>query len=162
MSYCADKLMIDGQTHAHTHVGNDNTRRPKLASGKNHQVLGCEYSSILRVKDAVWIMRYHAVLDKIIRVFKLCGNVWVGWSIESSTYIYINVRFYRVGFYMCITHGARHSFLLILAVTIKAVLFGCFFGTFFSTQWIQYSQKSLPNIKLDRSLKASLVSDLNF
>ena len=26
--------MIDGQTH--THAGNDNTRRPKLASGKNH------------------------------------------------------------------------------------------------------------------------------
>ena len=35
MSYCTDKLMIDGQTHAHTHAGNDNTRRPKLASGKN-------------------------------------------------------------------------------------------------------------------------------
>ena len=25
MSYCTDKLMIDGQTHAHTHAGNDNT-----------------------------------------------------------------------------------------------------------------------------------------
>ena len=27
--------MIDGQTHIHTHEGNDNTRRPILASGKN-------------------------------------------------------------------------------------------------------------------------------
>ena len=35
MSYCADKLMIDGQTH--THAGNDNTWRPKLASGKNEE-----------------------------------------------------------------------------------------------------------------------------
>ena len=32
-------IMIDGHTdthtHTHTHAGNDNTRRPKLASGKN-------------------------------------------------------------------------------------------------------------------------------
>ena len=40
MSYCTDKLMIDGQTHAHTHThaGNDNTRRPKLASGNKTPV----------------------------------------------------------------------------------------------------------------------------
>ena len=35
MSYRTDKLVIDGHTHTHTHAGNDNTRRPKLASGKN-------------------------------------------------------------------------------------------------------------------------------
>ena len=34
MSYRTDKLMIDGHTHIHTHAGNDNTRRSKLASGK--------------------------------------------------------------------------------------------------------------------------------
>ena len=39
MSYRTDKLMIDGHTHIHTHAGNDNTRRPKLASGKNQQLL---------------------------------------------------------------------------------------------------------------------------
>ena len=33
MSYRADKLMID----RHTHRGNDNTRRPKLASGKKRK-----------------------------------------------------------------------------------------------------------------------------
>ena len=39
MNYRTDKLMIDGHTdthtytHTHTHAGNDNTRRPKLASG---------------------------------------------------------------------------------------------------------------------------------
>ena len=33
MSYHADKLVIDG--HTDTHAGNDNIRRPKLASGKN-------------------------------------------------------------------------------------------------------------------------------
>ena len=35
MNYRMDKLMIDGQTHIHTHAGNDNIRRPILASGKN-------------------------------------------------------------------------------------------------------------------------------
>ena len=41
MSYRADKLVIDTHTHTHTRThrptdaGDDNTRRPKLASGKN-------------------------------------------------------------------------------------------------------------------------------
>ena len=33
MSYCADKLG-DGRADWQTDAGNDNTRRPKLASGK--------------------------------------------------------------------------------------------------------------------------------
>ena len=40
MSYHADKQVIDAHTHGHTNrhidAGNDNTRRPKLASGKNY------------------------------------------------------------------------------------------------------------------------------
>ena len=43
MSYRADKQVLtahmdrqtDGRTHRQTDAGNDNTRRPKLASGKN-------------------------------------------------------------------------------------------------------------------------------
>ena len=37
MSYHADKLRVDAhaRTHTQTDAGNDNTRRPKLASGKN-------------------------------------------------------------------------------------------------------------------------------
>ena len=37
MSYWVDKLVIDGytDTHRHTHAGNNNTWRPKLASSKN-------------------------------------------------------------------------------------------------------------------------------
>ena len=39
MSYRADKLGVDTRTHIHTlwhtDTGNDNTQRPKLASGKN-------------------------------------------------------------------------------------------------------------------------------
>ena len=39
MSYRTDKQMItahtDGRTGTQTDTGNDNTRRPKLASGKN-------------------------------------------------------------------------------------------------------------------------------
>ena len=38
MSYRAAKLVIDGHTHTHTHAGNDNIRRPKLASGKNDDI----------------------------------------------------------------------------------------------------------------------------
>ena len=34
MSYRADKLVIDTHTHRPTDAGDDNTRRPKLASGK--------------------------------------------------------------------------------------------------------------------------------
>ena len=39
MSYHADKLMIDARTDTHTDTdaGNDNTRRPKLDSGKNRK-----------------------------------------------------------------------------------------------------------------------------
>ena len=37
MNYRMDKLMIDGHTDTHTHAGNDNTRRPKPASGKNEE-----------------------------------------------------------------------------------------------------------------------------
>ena len=32
----ADDWRTDTRTHTHTHTGNDNTRRPKLASGKKH------------------------------------------------------------------------------------------------------------------------------
>ena len=38
MSYRADKQVIDTHTHTdrYTDMGDDNTRRPKLASGKNY------------------------------------------------------------------------------------------------------------------------------
>ena len=42
MSYRADKQVItahtDGRTDTQTDAGNDNTRRPKLASGKNVKI----------------------------------------------------------------------------------------------------------------------------
>ena len=41
MSYRADKQVIDTHTHTdrHTDRGDDNTRRPKLASGKNDNII---------------------------------------------------------------------------------------------------------------------------
>ena len=44
--------MIDGQTHAHTHThaGNDNTRRPKLASGKKQILL---YLRLISMKSII-------------------------------------------------------------------------------------------------------------
>ena len=44
MSYGADKLVIDTHTHRPTDTGNDNTRRPKLASG-NKSSLNAEIPS---------------------------------------------------------------------------------------------------------------------
>ena len=44
MSCRADKLVIDARTdgwtdtHTQTDAGNDNTRRPKMASGKNDMI----------------------------------------------------------------------------------------------------------------------------
>ena len=40
MSYCADKLVIDTHTHRPTDAADDNTGRPKLASGKNEMIVG--------------------------------------------------------------------------------------------------------------------------
>ena len=39
MSYRADKLRVDAhpRTHTQTDAGNDNIRKPKLASGKKHK-----------------------------------------------------------------------------------------------------------------------------
>ena len=41
MSYRADKQVIDTHTHTdrYTDRGDDNTRRPKLASGKNKSIV---------------------------------------------------------------------------------------------------------------------------
>ena len=42
--------LTDTQTHTHTHAGNDNTRRPKLASGKNDCIIkrsNCIYLKFL-------------------------------------------------------------------------------------------------------------------
>ena len=48
MSYRVDKQVItahtDRRTNGHTDTGNDNTRRPKLASGKNEN-LSSKWSS---------------------------------------------------------------------------------------------------------------------
>ena len=54
-SYRADKQVID--THTHTDTGNDNTRRPKLASGKN---------SIFKL--ALLIGTFRAPFDKVLRL----------------------------------------------------------------------------------------------
>ena len=48
MSYRADKLRVDARarTHTQTDAGNDNTRRPKLASGKN--VMKCTWKCCMQ------------------------------------------------------------------------------------------------------------------
>ena len=57
MSYRADKLVIDTHTHEHTDSGDDNTRRPKLASGKNARHLGNIVTS--QLKDDMDIQLKH-------------------------------------------------------------------------------------------------------
>ena len=61
MSYRTDKQVLtahtdgqtDGRTHRQTDAGNDNTRRPKLASGKNdeHALQGVHILGQLRFLD---------------------------------------------------------------------------------------------------------------
>ena len=57
MSYRADKLVIDTHTWTHrpTDAGDDNTRRPKLALGKNklQDQWGCYVSTILIPTKAI-------------------------------------------------------------------------------------------------------------
>ena len=54
MSYREDKQVIDTHTHGHTDrhsdAGYDNTRRPKLASGKK-QIFLCSLQTALHVKS---------------------------------------------------------------------------------------------------------------
>ena len=64
--------MIDGQTHAHTHThaGNDNTRRPKLASGKKgsnwNTLCNNEIRQELKLHDEVSALRVHWLVDFIV------------------------------------------------------------------------------------------------
>ena len=61
MSYRADKRVItahtDGRTDTQTDAGNDNTRRPKLASGKN-VILPTEYHFSLQLIFVSLVLQY--------------------------------------------------------------------------------------------------------
>ena len=69
MSYRADKLVIDGHT-THTHAGNENTRRPKLASGKK------EPKSKLNISAIIYL---------IMAISNLCHSL-----IHNSVYAYFS------------------------------------------------------------------------
>ena len=56
MSYRTDKLVIDGHTDTHTHAGNDNTRKPKLASGKNQT----------RKIEVLWFLVCYLTILKVV------------------------------------------------------------------------------------------------
>ena len=62
MSYCADKLVIDGQTHAHTYTraGNDNTRRPKLAM-LNHGWIVLKFGTHIAIDSASELINFSRI-----------------------------------------------------------------------------------------------------
>ena len=81
MSYRADKQVIDTHTDTHTHTdrhtdrGDDNTRRPKLASGKNDELMwtyGVYFAS-------VWGNHY-----RVIKIFD-CVHVEAGQCMGKFT-----------------------------------------------------------------------------
>ena len=55
MSYRADNLVTEGLTDGRTDAGNDNTRRPKLASGKNEP----------QVRHIHWIFAFSIVFQHL-------------------------------------------------------------------------------------------------
>ena len=61
MSYRADKQVIDTQTDGHTDAGNDNTRRPKLASGKT-SIVWLSINMIYLIK-ILWITKFQWGFD---------------------------------------------------------------------------------------------------
>ena len=74
-----DKLMIDRHTDRYTHAGNDNTRRPKLASGKNE--MKC-WVSVPFLPSAVRL--------RLGTNNELLGEIMHGW--KRPQYFYANHR----------------------------------------------------------------------
>ena len=50
MNILTDKLGVDADTYTHRDTGNDNTLRPKLASGKNMEL----FTASELIKGIVW------------------------------------------------------------------------------------------------------------
>ena len=57
-SKCLPHTQTDGQTHRQTDAGNDNTRRPKLASGKNDIEIKWNYSEI-HIQQLIEFVQQH-------------------------------------------------------------------------------------------------------
>ena len=73
MSYRADKQVIDTHTHTHTDrhtdMGDDNTRRPKLASGKNDCELVFSRVSMANGHSPLYIGAYYrSQIDKTANI----------------------------------------------------------------------------------------------
>ena len=93
--------MIDGQTHAHTHThaGNDNTRRPKLASGKNNMdIWQLGYGvRITQISDILpqWLLDKWLSLDIL----------WLYWFHWTSSFACLKMNF---GLILLILNMATH------------------------------------------------------
>ena len=87
MSYRADKLVIDTHTHTHTRThrptdaGDDNTRRPKLASGNNAKKI-----TEAKIRSSLW--KFHASL----RIY--FSALFPPWDRGCSTGKMVNMVYY--------------------------------------------------------------------
>ena len=68
MSYGADKLGVDGHTQRQTDAGNDNTRRPKLASGKNVKLVKT-FLGYHKDRKLYWITHKAQQLLKVLGLY---------------------------------------------------------------------------------------------
>ena len=75
-------------THTHTHAGNDNTRRPKLASGKNQLFPGQKWFYIFEIHIAILLLCWFSLKSKEPKQ-KSKQNLW-------KRVIKLNVIFHEV------------------------------------------------------------------
>ena len=115
-----DKQVIDTHTHTDTQTdaGNDNTRRPKLASGKQGKSEGfdsCDRPSNLKLDSnrqffrpcdhEIWLMTLQNNRAPLLCYFKLCASFRTHWWIQ--TWVTVWKRSIRVkidNFFRCVTY----------------------------------------------------------
>ena len=85
MSYRADKLVIDGHTDAHTHAGNGNTRRPKLASGNKTMCIFYRQHQIMSTLGSKWQVNHFNQCQKQ-SIHHTKGNTTLVFPLHYSTF----------------------------------------------------------------------------
>ena len=78
----------DTHTHTHTDAGNDNTRKPKLASGKNASDHCCDqfFSSCFNYTSSKWLI-FQIEINKKHNFWKISYHSWFGTNDNKTSVI---------------------------------------------------------------------------